>query len=161
MKQPEQNTTARRFQSFDIENVGPSYDAGYDCQLPPDARTELLQPRRARILGRPPQPPQRPSWLESVRSWFNAAILGLCGLFFLVALCAVVSWFSAKHERQPGQPIPSVHTAPVVQPAPTATDQVCFPLYQFPPRNIHGNRVEQPRGQQDLGNLVCLVEGAY
>jgi hypothetical protein len=48
-----QEHTTRRFQSFDTENTPPRYDEGYECELPPEVRTELHRPKRARILGRP------------------------------------------------------------------------------------------------------------
>jgi hypothetical protein len=52
MLEPDQEYTTRRFQSFDTENTPPGYDAGYECELPPDVRTELVAPKRPRILGR-------------------------------------------------------------------------------------------------------------
>jgi len=52
MLEPDQEYSARRFQSFDTENTPPGYDAGYECELPSDVRTELVAPKRPRILGR-------------------------------------------------------------------------------------------------------------
>ena len=46
MPRPDQEQTARRFQSFDTEN-------GYDCELPPSVRSELVTPRRPPIADRP------------------------------------------------------------------------------------------------------------
>src|SRR6266481_4007082 len=92
MRQPTQDYSARRF------------SPEFDCQLPPDVRTELLRPRRVRILIPPPPPPQKPSWVDCVRSWRHPALGGICGLFFIVALGAVVSWFANK---------PANHLVPV------------------------------------------------
>jgi len=47
MPQSGQDYTARRFQSLSTCD-----DAGYDTELPEQARTELVAPKRPRILGR-------------------------------------------------------------------------------------------------------------
>ena len=49
MPKNNQEFAARR---FDIENTPPRYDAGYECKLPPEVRSEFVAPRRPRILGR-------------------------------------------------------------------------------------------------------------
>jgi hypothetical protein len=49
MSTSNQDYTARRFTSFDTENVSPSrFDVGYECEPPPSIRTELKRPKRAR-----------------------------------------------------------------------------------------------------------------
>jgi len=52
MPQPNQEQTARRFQAFDTENTPSRSQADYECELPPEVRTELNRPKRPRILGR-------------------------------------------------------------------------------------------------------------
>jgi hypothetical protein len=79
----------------------------FECELPQDVRRELGEPKRARIL-RPPEPLQKPSWL-------NAARLGLLGLAFLLACAAMVSWFGNKHESRP------VLAPALIQPTPAST----------------------------------------
>src|SRR5262245_12799894 len=61
MPQSGQEHAARRFQSFDTENAAPRYDNGYDCELPPDMRSELGAPRRPRILRRKTQSRLKPA----------------------------------------------------------------------------------------------------
>ena len=41
MPQSGQKYTARRFQSFNTETTPPRYDAGFECEPPPNVRTEL------------------------------------------------------------------------------------------------------------------------
>jgi hypothetical protein len=100
MRQTQQDTTARRFSS-----------PNFDCEMPADARTELLlRPKRLRILVPPTPPPappepKRPGWMRHPRA---AAAVGLCALLLTVALVAMR--------------IPTVHhEAPVVQPEPVPT----------------------------------------
>ena len=57
----------------------------FDCELPPSVRTEFFRPTRARILL-PLKPPKKLSWGDYAPSWDNAAVLGICGLFFALAL---------------------------------------------------------------------------
>jgi hypothetical protein len=54
MHSSNQGQAARRFDSS-------RFDAGYDCELPPDVRTELFAPRRPRILGRKTSPGLNPA----------------------------------------------------------------------------------------------------
>src|SRR5262249_54844955 len=78
MPQSDQEYAARRFQSFDTENpatAGPHYRAGYDCELPPNIRSELVTPRRPRILGR-----LKPATLQSAAK----------GPLYLALLMAIV-----------------------------------------------------------------------
>ena len=94
----------------------------FDCELPELARAELLAPKRARMLGRPPAPPKKRSWLDSMRSWGHAMLLGLLGLVFIVALCSILSWSVGKHTATPAKallptPVPTL-TPAVVQPTP-------------------------------------------
>jgi hypothetical protein len=60
----------------------------FDCELPPAARTELLAPKRARMLKRPPEPPRNASWLWYARSWWHPALGWLLVLLVLVTLGA-------------------------------------------------------------------------
>jgi hypothetical protein len=64
--------TRRLPSSFDTKNVAPRYDAGYECELPSNVRTELISPRRPRILERPKTSAPRPSGENQALS------LGLC-----------------------------------------------------------------------------------
>jgi hypothetical protein len=89
MFQFNQEHTARRIQPSQFDTV-----------LPPDARSELLHPPRARILTRPPEPPQKAPRVDSARrSWWHPALGWLLALAGLVAVIAV-SWPSPeKRER--------------------------------------------------------------
>jgi hypothetical protein len=75
----------------------------FDTTLPPDVCSELLRPRRARILTRPPPPPQRPPAPDSARSRWHPAVsclLALAALAGVVAVIAVLatSWPKALQE---------------------------------------------------------------
>lgn len=125
------------------------YQPGYDCPLPNDALSELLGkrlPQRAQILGKPPQPPKKRSWLDCARSRWHPAIGWLLGMIGVVALVAV-SWPSPEKRaralqesadrsreteakaaealkalRTPNTPAPES-----VQPAPSSTPAVLEP----------------------------------
>src|SRR5262249_39709576 len=73
MPRPSQDYAARRSKSFDTENNG----AGYDCELPPGVRSELVTPRR------PPIPPliDRPIPVKTQPRG---------PLYFVLIICAVV-----------------------------------------------------------------------
>ena len=110
----------------------------FDCELPPEVRTELLQPKRARMLGRSPAPPKKRSWLDSVRSRGHPALGWLLALIVLVLLGAVVylSWPSPANraaalqesaarsrevEQQADRALEALRTpAPIVRPTPTS-----------------------------------------
>src|SRR5215472_1796959 len=83
MLQSNQEYTARRF------------SPDFDCQLPPEVRSEFLQPRRPRILTQPPGPPQKPPQVEKARSWRHPALGWLLALAAVVAVVAV-SWPSPE-----------------------------------------------------------------
>ena len=53
MPQSNQECMARRCQSSDTKNVVQRYNAGYDCELPLEIRTELIAPQ-ATPHSRPP-----------------------------------------------------------------------------------------------------------
>jgi hypothetical protein len=119
MSKSHQEQTAWRFQSFNTENS----EAGYECELPPRRRTQLLSgapPKRPRILGRS-QPAQA-----------NPAAKGWLLLGVLLAVITVggmsTTWHeAAKPSSQPtsesiSQPARTPQPAPpVVAPAPRAT----------------------------------------
>jgi hypothetical protein len=114
-KQTPEDTTAR--------TPSPRFSTnGFDCELPELARAELLQPKRARMLGRPPAPPPKRSWLDYARAWGHAVMLGLLGLFFIVALCSILSWSASKHA-----PVPASDPAPTVTPASTPAGTPAIP----------------------------------
>jgi hypothetical protein len=58
---PQQDYSARRRQEFEypgaVGSTPPRYDAGYECEPPPDVRAELGRPRRAQILKQPSDRP--------------------------------------------------------------------------------------------------------
>ena len=119
MSQSNQEYTARRFQSFNIQSVPPpppGYDNGYECELPADVRTELVEPRRPRILGRNTQ-----SRLNPATKW----------PLYLVVLIAVVivrgvattwrqEWTAerAKTSKAITQPLAPQPTPTPITPAP-------------------------------------------
>jgi hypothetical protein len=113
MRHIQQEPSARRF--------SPSQ---FDCPLPPDARDELLQPRRPRILTRPPGPPQRPPQVDSVRRWWHPAFGWLLGLIFFGALGVIMSRLVDKPTASHPVPAPP----PVVQPAPAALSPPSTPI---------------------------------
>src|SRR5215469_8497045 len=105
MPQSAQDNTARRFQSFDNENTPPRYDAGYDCEPPPDVREELRHPRRARILHRTERGARAGIW-----KWVFA--VGLCAL---ILVCVI-----AHYGQQRESATPAVKAMPTPHPAPTS-----------------------------------------
>jgi hypothetical protein len=136
LKHIQQENSARRF----------SPDQ-FDCELPEDVRRAFSAPKRARILRDPPAPTQAspeppPRQAESVhdtrrarilgsppppppgdleRSWGHLVMLGICGLFFVIALCAVLNWSTAAPTRVASGPLspPLGEPTPVmVTPAP-------------------------------------------
>ena len=103
MPQFDQESTARRFQSFDTENpavAGPRYDAGYDTVLPPDVRQELVG-ERARDLSRSGQA-RRPITRHSKSSLLLKGAIGLGLVVLLAASLALVS------SRKPATPAPDL-----------------------------------------------------
>jgi hypothetical protein len=108
----------------------------FDTVLPPDARSELQQPRFPRVGIDLPLPPQKPPRTDSARpiGW----LLALIAVAAAVVVCAV-SWPSQKQrvkarqesadrsreaEQQAAQALKvlrSPSSAPVVQPTPVAT----------------------------------------
>ena len=108
MPQSNQDYTARRFQSFDTEKP-PRYDAGYECELPPGVRSELVAPRRPRILG------------DSKRATLDGpAVKGrlyLLLLALMIGAAAATSWYQWNAERARSRQAISQSLAP--QPAPT------------------------------------------
>jgi hypothetical protein len=108
MPQSGQDYTAWRFQSFDTENISPQYD----CELPPEVRTELNRPKRPRILGRP-----KPATLNPGAKWPLYLVLLFCALVLGGALYSSWrQWDTAERARDKAisQPL-----APQPTPAPT------------------------------------------
>ena len=95
----------------------------FDCELPSDVRAELLQPKRPRMLGRPPAPPKKRSWLDYARPWAYVGMLGLLGLIFIVALCSILSWSASKHA-----PTPAKALLPTPTPTPAVTVRRAEPV---------------------------------
>src|SRR5436309_15110333 len=103
----------------------------FDCELPQGVRAELLRPKRPRILL-PPDPPEKRSRRDSSPSWPNAAMLGICALFFAIACLAVVGWFANKPTARIA-PVVQHASAPVVQPTPAVTPTYApAPVLQAP-----------------------------
>jgi hypothetical protein len=85
-------------QEFTAGRIQPSQ---YDVILPPDARAEILKPKRARILVRPPPPSQKPPRAKLAR--FRVyPVMGWLAVLAAIALMAVMAlnWPSPeKRER--------------------------------------------------------------
>ena len=137
----------------------------FDCELPPEAKSELLRPRRPRILGQPPCPPQKPPQVDSVRSRGHPALGWLLALIVLVLLGAVIylSWPSPANraaalqesaarsrevEQQADRALQALRTpaaqTPVVQPTPASTPSAVVPT---PAPRASSVRVSAPKAQ--------------
>jgi hypothetical protein len=125
----------------------------FDCELPHSARTELVQPRRARILGKPPattqqvehpsrqvesvpepqrarilgkppKPPTKRALLDYACSWWHPAFGWLLGMIFTVALYSIVNWFGKGYSSQPVPAPPAVvHPTSAATPIPALVQQ--------------------------------------
>ena len=90
------------------------FNAGYDCELPPDVRDELVTPRR------PPIPPieDRPRPVSILKPKSKAPlyfVLAICALALAGTVTTLLRQWAA--ERAISQPVPAPHPTP----APTAT----------------------------------------
>jgi hypothetical protein len=94
MSQPNQERTARRFESFHTETTPLGYDADYECELPADAKAEL-----GRIPPRPdPAPPGRGDILLLVGAVALAAVI----------LVGVIANYSRQRNQSPVSPTPDL-----------------------------------------------------
>jgi hypothetical protein len=122
MPQSNQESTARRFQSFDTENVAPHYDAGYECELPPGVRSELVTLRRPPIANRPIPVKMQP------RGAFYF-VLGIC----LITLAGTLytSWrqSTAKRARNKAISQPLAPQPTPIPPAPEPTPHTSWQSY--------------------------------
>ena len=90
----------------------------FDCELPPEAKSELVAPRRVR----PPCPPQKPPQVDSARSrghlspWLQS-ILTLVGMIFVPIFLVTVVW-AILAVLSPRPAVPTKPAAPVAQPTP-------------------------------------------
>jgi hypothetical protein len=138
MRQSTRDFTARR--------ISPSFDT----ELPPDARSELIRPRRPVILHRPVyEPPDRSGILKWADSILVVAIL----------LIGVITNHQ-QNERAPKQNAPIAPTpGPSVQPSPTPAQPAVQPpvtqtrLVQRPAPRAELLKLPPPRAQ-----LVRLPE---
>jgi hypothetical protein len=101
----------------------------FECELPPGVRAELLRPRRAKMLGRPPSPPQKPPQVDSVRSWRHLSpwlqsILTLVGMIFVPIFLVTVVW-AILAVLSPRPAAPTKPAAPVAQPTPAVLPPDC------------------------------------
>ena len=109
MPQSNQEYTARRFQSFHTcDDAG--YGAGYDTELPPNARDELITPRRPRILERKKPIELNPS--APAIPWYFLFFVALV----LVGGVAGHLWRQWEAERTISQPVPAPHPSPAPLP---------------------------------------------
>ena len=113
MPQSNQEYMARRFQGFHTRNDA-GHGAGYDTVLPPNARDELITPRRPRILERKKPVVLVPS--TPATPWYFLFFLALV----LVGGVAGNLWRQWEAESAISQPVPAPHPtpAPAATPAP-------------------------------------------
>jgi hypothetical protein len=96
MSQFNQQSTARRFTAF--HTCCPPYSEGYECELPEQARRELLPPKRPHILHRPLSAPHgRGCFLKWVGAFGLSAII----------LVSVIANYSRQHSA-PAAPAPDL-----------------------------------------------------
>ena len=109
---------------------------GFDCELPDDARNELLAPKRARMLGRPIQRMPR-RWLKRLSS-FVVIIVTPFAVFALllgiITLCGI-----GTHSHTPGRDILLERT---FHPMPAPTPVVQPPVVQAPAPREEVRRAE-------------------
>jgi hypothetical protein len=111
---PQSNREQAAWRFDHTENAAPRYDAGFDCELPPDVRTELVAPKRPRILGR-----KTPATLKSAVNWpLYLALL----IAALIVGSVALSWRQektverAKTNQAISQPTPAPQ--PTLSPSP-------------------------------------------
>lgn len=159
-------------QEFTAGRIQPSQ---FDTELPPDARAEMLKPKRPRILTRPPGPRQKPLGVNSAWSWRHPAFGWLLALAGVVAVYAIISWSqltpasrakalqeSADRSRETDQKAAKApdalksgppSPAPVVQPTPMPAQPVSQPPGPPPPAVI-APRARLVLFKRWLGNSV-------
>ena len=111
MPQSNQDYTARRFRSFHTCDDGRS-GAGYDIELPEQARLELGRLRHPRILERPKKTPLNPA--ERTKLYLS--------VFVALSLAAglIASWVNYKSpEIRAAISLPTPTPQPTVVPSPT------------------------------------------
>jgi hypothetical protein len=111
MPQSNQDYTARRFRSFHTCDDGRS-GAGYDIELPEQARLELGRLRHPRILERPKKTPLNPA--ERTKLYLS--------VFVALSLAAglIASWVNYKSpEIRVAISLPTPTPQPTVVPSPT------------------------------------------
>ena len=115
----------------------------FDCELPPDARSELVRPKRPVILKRPPvyQPPGRSNILK----------LG-CSIF-VVALLLVAAFTNRQPQNSRSTPTAQPTPASVVQPSPAQREQPLSP----PPPVVSAPRARLVLHKRWMGNGVWEV----
>jgi hypothetical protein len=126
----------------------------FECELPPGVRAELLRPRRAKMLGRPPSPPQKPPQVDSARSWRHLSpwlqsILTLVGMIFVPIFLVTVVW-AILAVLSPRPAAPTKPAAPVAQPAPAV-----LPV----PRALRATLVRLPAPRAEL--ISIPVGGSF
>jgi hypothetical protein len=117
MHQLNQEQAAWRNQSFDTETTPPGYDAGYECELPPHVRTELVAPRRPRILSL-----QRSDSLKPAVKWplYLAVLVAVIIIGAVALLWRQQGAERAKTNQAIAQPLtPQPTPAPAATPVPT------------------------------------------
>src|SRR5206468_1238526 len=94
--------------------------SSFDTELPPDARAELLRPKRPVILEHPPvyEPPDRSS------------ILKLAGSVLVVAILLVAVLTNRQPQKQQSAPAAQPTPAPSMQPVPTPAHPAIQPPVQ-------------------------------
>jgi hypothetical protein len=146
MRQPQQENVAWRF--------APDQ---FDCELPEDLRRRFGTPKRARILIRPPNPPQKRSWPDSVRQSVPA-ILGIGALVFVVALIGLGSWLSRDQHGQPATQESIARQREVETQAARALDALKNPAPAPAPQSTPAPRAQLVKLPPPRAQLVSLPE---
>jgi hypothetical protein len=143
MPQSNQEYTARRF------SISPLFDT----ELPSDARSELLRPRRAPILTQPPRPkPSKRAIATALGYWLLLlAAIAIASLTFHPAPLVAV------HPTSTAQPTPTVHptvapqkVAPRAQPAVPKATLVALPEWHVGQEGI----LKMPYGLEVKARLL-------
>jgi hypothetical protein len=120
MKQSTQDFRHGGFNHSTLKNpavAGPHYDAGYDCELLPDVRTELVAPKRPRILGPKRTAAANPALKRRLYLMLLIAVMIVGGVALL--WCQEQTAERAKTNQAISLPTPAPQPTPSPTPGPT------------------------------------------